>query len=163
MKPEVLPSAQNPALRNASNEDSEKIKNLVFTILREYKLKTDPEKTDLDLQDIEMNYVKRGGLFDLLETNDKKIIGCVGLYPLNKERCELRKMYLDKEYRGRGLGKKLLEHSLSSASRLGFSEVVLETASVLKEAIQLYESYGFNKFNTEELSSRCDQSYILKL
>ena len=163
MKQEVLPPSQNPALRNASNEDSEKIKNLVFTVLKEYKLKTDPEKTDQDLEDIEKNYLHSGGLFNLLETDDKKIIGCVGLYPISKERCELRKMYLDKEYRGRGLGKKLLEHSLSSASKLGFSEVVLETATVLKEAIQLYESFGFRKFKTGELSSRCDQSYILKL
>jgi len=72
-------------------------------------------------------------------------------------------MYLHKAHRGKGLGKFLLEDALSKAEQLGFERMVLETASVLKEAIALYESYGFVQYNPQHMSSRCDQAYILEL
>jgi len=77
--------------------------------------------------------------------------------------CELRKMYLRRDHRGKGLGKRLLEHALAEARRLGFKRVTLETASVLKEAIRLYESYGFQPYVPTHLSCRCDQAYLLEL
>ena len=77
--------------------------------------------------------------------------------------CELRKMYLHRDYRGKGHGKWLLEHALAEARRLGFKSVTLETASVLKEAIRLYERYGFQPCRPAHLSPRCDQAYILEL
>jgi putative acetyltransferase len=77
--------------------------------------------------------------------------------------CELRKMYLRRDRRGKGLGKLMLEHALAEARRLGFGTITLETASVLKEAIGLYESYGFKPYTPAHLSSRCDQAYSLEL
>ena len=77
--------------------------------------------------------------------------------------CELRKMYLHRDYRGKGHGKRLLEHALAEARRLGFKTITLETASVLTEAILLYERYGFHPYQPPHLSPRCDQAYILEL
>jgi putative acetyltransferase len=77
--------------------------------------------------------------------------------------CELRKMYLHRDYRGKGHGRGLLEHALAEARRLGFRNVTLETASVLKEAIHLYEHYGFQPCQPTHLSPRCDQGYMLEL
>jgi putative acetyltransferase len=72
-------------------------------------------------------------------------------------------MYLQKEHRGKGLGKFLLEDALSKARQVGFERMILETASVLKEAIALYKSYGFVEYNPRHMSSRCDQAYQLEL
>jgi putative acetyltransferase len=152
-----------PRLRPATNTDCEHIANLVFGVLREYGLKPDPASTDADVKDIESSYFSRGGIFLVLEAQDGSIIGAYGLYPLEEQRCELRKMYLHKAYRGRGLGKLLLDDALSKARQLGFRKIVLETASVLKEAIALYKSYGFVEYTPEHLSSRCDQAYWLEL
>lgn len=136
---------------------------MVYTVLREYHLRPDPECTDADLRDIEQAYLARGGTFCVLETQDGHIIGAYGLYPTDRATCELRKMYLRRDYRGRGLGKRLLEDALAEARRLGFRRVTLETASVLTEAIALYESYGFLPYRPEHLSARCDQAYALDL
>jgi putative acetyltransferase len=152
-----------PRLRPANNKDCEKIANLVYDVLKEYNLKPDPEATDADLKDIEHSYFERGGTFYVLEEKDGSIIGAYGLYRLEKQTCELRKMYLHSAYRGKGLGKFLLDSALSKASHLGFNRIILETASVLKEAISLYKSYGFIEYEPEHLSSRCDQAYILEL
>ena len=152
-----------PKLRPANNADRESITRLVFDVLKEYDLKPDPATTDADLKDIESSYFERGGTFLVLEANNDSIIGAYGLYPMEKQTCELRKMYLHKTYRGQGLGKFLMEDALSRAKQLGFKKMVLETASVLKEAIALYKSYGFVEYTPDHLSSRCDQAYSLTL
>ncbi len=153
----------NQKFRSAANRDKKIITELIFSILREYGLKTDPEKTDSDLNDIELNYIKRNGIFDLLENEDGQIIATVGLYNIDSETCELRKMYLLKSERGKGYGKLLLDHALVKARELGYKKVILETASALKEAIALYEKYGFKRYFPEHLSGRCDKGYYLEI
>ena len=150
-------------IRPAVNEDSGEIKSLIFGILNEYNLSSDPESTDLDLDDIEGFYTNKNGLFDVVVNPDGNIIASTGLFWVDETTCELRKMYLLKEYRGMGLGKFLLNHSIEAAKKLGYKKVVLETASVLKEAIGLYEKYGFTRYEPEHLSNRCDQTYYLSI
>ena len=154
---------QWPRLRLADNTDCGKVTELVYGVLTEYNLKPDPGATDVDLKDIEQSYFERGGAFYVLEEKDGAIIGAYGLYPVDKGMCELRKMYMHSSYRGKGLGKLLLEDALSKAGQLGFKKMTLETASVLKEAISLYKSYGFVEYKPEHLSSRCDQAFMLVL
>ncbi|HLB74029.1 MAG TPA: GNAT family N-acetyltransferase [Sedimentisphaerales bacterium] len=152
-----------PRLRPADNNDSDRITELVFAVLREYGLAPDPESTDADLKDIEQSYLKRGGAFFVLEDRPGSIIGAYGLYRIDEATCELRKMYLRKSFRGRGLGKLLLDDALTKARRMGFEKVTLETASVLTEAIALYKSYGFAQYEPAHLSPRCDQAFVLEL
>ena len=152
-----------PRLRPAKNKDCRKVTELVFGVLKEYNLKPDPAVTDVDIKDIEHSYFEQGGTFNVLEEKDGSIIGAYGLYPADRQTCELRKMYLHNSYRGKGLGKLLLEDALSKARQIGFKKMTLETASVLKEAISLYKSYGFVEYKPEHLSSRCDQAFILEL
>jgi len=152
-----------PRLRPANNKDCDKVTELVYNILKEYNLKPDPACTDADIKDIEHSYFERGGTFYILEDKDGSTIGAYGLYPVDRQTCELRKMYLYSSYRGKGLGKLLLEDALSKARQIGFKRMTLETASVLKEAISLYKSYGFVEYKPEHLSSRCDQAFILEL
>ena len=152
-----------PRLRLANNRDCDNMASLVYGILREYDLKPDPACTDADIKDIESSYFGRGGTFIVLEAEDGSIIGAYGLCPVDEHTCELRKMYLQKAYRGKGLGKLLMEDALSKARQLGFERMVLETAAVLKEAIALYKSYGFVQYNPQRMSSRCDQAYLLEL
>lgn len=135
----------------------------MFTVLGEYGLKPDPDGTDADLNDIERSYVARGGTFCVLEEEDGLLVGAYGLYPVEGRTCELRKMYLGRTHRGRGLGRLLLEDALACARELGFATVTLETASVLKEAITLYRRYGFVPCPSDHLAARCDQAYTLEL
>jgi putative acetyltransferase len=150
-------------LRPATNADSPAVRDLVFAALREYGLSPDPDGTDADLRDIESSYPRRGGAFDVLEASHGRILGCVGLYPLGVETCELRKMYLAPGARGCGLGRRLLDAALTTAKKLGFRFVTLETASVLKEAIALYTRYGFKPYTPDHMSKRCNQAYALDL
>ena len=147
-----------PRLRAAGNADAERIRAVVFETLGEYGLKPDPNSIDADLDDIEASYVRRGGTFVVLEVRGGEIIGSYGLYPVDARTCELRKMYLRRGHRGRGYGRRMMEHALAEARRLGFSVMTLETASVLKEAIGLYRGFGFEPYEPAHLCQRCDQA-----
>jgi putative acetyltransferase len=152
-----------PQLRPATNADAEGITALVFDVLTEYNLKPDPDDTDADLKDIEQSYFRQGGTFFVLETSDKTIIGSYGLHKADEQTCELRKMYLHPNHRAKGWGKHMMDHALAQAKKLRFTTMTLETASVLKEAINLYKTCGFTEHQPAHLSKRCDQAYILKL
>jgi putative acetyltransferase len=149
-------------LRPAKNADSEQIKTLVFSVLKEYGLKPDSNSTDKDLDAIEESYFSKNGFFGVIEV-EGLIVATVGLHRVTNTTCELRKMYSLPSQRGRGLGKTIMEFALSKAKELGYNRVILETASPLKEAIGLYKKYGFKEFNPEHLSSRCDQAFELYL
>jgi putative acetyltransferase len=150
-------------IRNATNADADEVRALLLSVLAEFSLEPDPETTDADLRDIEKNYLAAGGIFELLEDGQGNLLGTVGLYPLDKATCELRKMYFVPQVRGLGLGKLLLERTINQARKLGFTKITLETASVLKGAIHLYTSFGFLPTNSNHLAARCDQAYELDL
>lgn len=149
--------------RSATNDDVPAIQQIVFSVLREYGLEPHPDTTDADLWDVEGSYLGAGGVFEVVVGPGSQIAGTVGLRPVNAEQAELRKMYLVPSVRGHGLGKRLLERMLGKARQLGFREVWLETHSVLKEAVRLYEKYGFQPSEREHVSPRCDQVYCLRL
>lgn len=149
-------------IRSATNADCAAVQKLVFGILRDYGLPLDCDGTDADIADIETHYLKRGGVFEVLKDAAGNLLGTIGLYPLDAETIELRKMYFDKTLRGRGFGKKMLERMIEKSRLLGYKRIYLETATVLKEATRLYEKYGFLPTG-EKHTPRCDAAYILEL
>ncbi len=158
----TIPAANALPIRPAKNRDAPAIKELVFSVLREYDLEPDPRGTDADLDDIDAHYFAQGGWFGVLVI-DGNIVACVGVYRHNSSTCELRKMYCLPAYRGRGYGQQLLDHALAEAKALKFKRVVLETASALKEAIVLYQRYGFTPYEPDHMAERCDQAFELYL
>lgn len=151
------------SIRPATNADGPAVRELIFSILREFHLPPDPTHTDADLQDIESAYIKGGGRFDVLVGVDGNIIGSVGLHRIDDTTIELRKMYLHPTQRGKGLGVRLLDHALTEARRLGFKRMTLETASQLKVAIGMYTRAGFRPMCGTIHTKRCDQAYELDL
>ena len=149
-------------IRSATNADCERVQNLVFGVLQEYGLEPDLDGTDRDIADLEANYLNRGGIFELIEDADGNLLGTVGLYPMSAETVELRKMYFSKQLRGRGIGQKTLRRMIEISREKGFRKIYLETARILKEAVHLYEKFGFQP-TAEKHTPRCDQAYFLNL
>lgn len=143
-------------LRPATRADSGAVRALVFGVLAEYGLSPDPAGADLDLMDLEASYIRSGGWFAVIEDVSGTIVGSVGLLPVGEGIMELRKMYLAKGHRGSGLGRRMLEGALEEARRRGIRKVTLETAEVLREAVALYERYGFVRCPEPPNTARCN-------
>jgi N-acetylglutamate synthase-like GNAT family acetyltransferase len=151
------------SIRRATNDDIPAIRSVLLAVRTEQGVLSYIGADDADLNDIETNYFGRGGYFEVVEDAAKRIVGCAGLYPLSPQRAELCKMYLENSVRGHGLGRRLLEEMLAAARRGGFSEVWLETHSVLTVATGLYRKYGFQPVEPEQLLPPCDEAYLLRL
>lgn len=70
-------------------------------------------------------------------------LGCGGVQLYGSEYGELKRMYIRPNYRGRGLGKLLLDHLAAYTQQQGVHLLRLETGIHQTAAIRLYESYGF--------------------
>lgn len=75
-----------------------------------------------------------------------EVMGGSGIQPLkgaSGDTCELQKMYLKQEARGRGYGQALLRRCLDFARQAGFRFCYLESLPELKDALKMYEKTGF--------------------
>ncbi len=157
-----------PTLRHATAAERDAVATLVADCLREFGLPPDPGGTDADLADLEQHYLGRGGDFVVLVDAAGALVGTCGLYPVESSSpaprtVELRKMYLAPAWRGCGQGRRLLEWALARARELGFALMTLETATVLRDAIALYERHGFARTCAGPHSCRCDLTYARDL
>jgi putative acetyltransferase len=135
--------------------------DLISSVLSEYGLTQEPEGADRDVLEVETYY--QGGEFWVVERH-KKLVGTGAYYPIKRGQnaAEIRKMYLFPEARGFGLGTFLLMELERAIAANGFEQIWVETASVLKEAVQLYERNGYQPGVGVE-TERCDRVYFKNL
>jgi len=92
-------------------------------------------------------FQKMRSAYYISEAPDGKIVGGGGIYPtegLPGDTCELVKMYLLPEARGKGLGRLIIEKCLQTAREYGFEKVYIESMPELRQALKVYELFGFN-------------------
>jgi GNAT superfamily N-acetyltransferase len=69
----------------------------------------------------------------------------VALRPVDAAPCEAKRLYLKPEFRGQGMGKKLLEWVIGEARSAGYTELVGDTLPVMARALAMYERAGFER------------------
>jgi len=84
-----------------------------------------------------------GGGFVLVDV-DGRAAGCGGLKGLDGETCEIKRMYLGPEARGRGLGSLLVGALEERGRALGYSRARLDTGDRQPAAIRLYKGAGYH-------------------
>ncbi|BDM82668.1 GNAT family N-acetyltransferase [Acaryochloris marina] len=132
---------------------------VIRSVLAEYGIGWEPDGADRDVYEVETAYLQLGGAFWVVEQQGQ-IVGTAAFYPVNRGvgTVEIRKMYLLPQVRGQGLGRWLLQRLEQEIAAQGFREIWIETASVLKEAVTLYESSGYLPATGIE-TERCDLIY----
>jgi putative acetyltransferase len=78
-------------------------------------------------------------------------VGCVALIPMRDGVYELSKMAVSPHLRGRGIGRRLLQHAIAEARSIGAKSLFLGSNTRLKDAVHLYESVGFRHVKRERL------------
>lgn len=116
------------------------VKDFVVGVLASEGFAYDPEK-DLDLDDISVNYLEEGGIFYVAST-DGKIVGTCAVKKRSVEKCEIKRLYVHKDFRRMGIGSVLLGKALEFASE-HYKTVTLKTNTSLGPAISLYLKTGF--------------------
>ena len=100
---------------------------------------------DQEVNGLPGNYAPPSGRL-LLAKQGGQVAGCIALRSLGDGACEMKRLYVRPEFRGQGLGKKLVTTLLDAARAIGYQRMLLDTLpGKMDEAIALYRSFGFRE------------------
>ena len=81
----------------------------------------------------------------LLALSDKDPAGCVALRKIDAHSCEMKRMFVYRQYHGMGVGRMLAKAIIDEAKKIGYGSMKLDTSIRQIEAQGLYRSLGFTK------------------
>ena len=125
---------------------------------REY---LDIQHYDKEIEQLETKYGFPYGRLYLLYYNNE-LAGCIGLRKIDKQNCEMKRLYVRPKFRGKHLGNQLIQQIIKDAQKIGYSYMLLDTLPFLKRAIHLYKEYGFYEIESYN-DSPMDTSIYMKL
>jgi len=74
------------------------------------------------------------------------LAGCVAMHKLDADICEMKRLYLRPQFRGKGIGRILAEIVIAEARNLGYRRMRLDTVEpVMKDAVAIYRRFGFKE------------------
>ena len=76
---------------------------------------------------------------------DGKPVGCVGIRPVSDGACEMKRLYVEPEARGFGVGHTLALAAIRAAKELGYKRILLDTLPAMRMAVKLYRELGFKE------------------
>lgn len=88
-------------------------------------------------------YAPPAGRLLLATLATAQVAGCIALRPLDRERCEMKRLWVRPQHQGGGLGRRLVETLVAEARAIGYRAMVLDTLPQMPAAQRLYESLGF--------------------
>lgn len=98
---------------------------------------------DQELANLPGDYAPPDGRLLLAEEGDE-LAGCIAMRKLEPHVCEMKRLFLRPAYRGRGLGRALVQSIIDEARKLGYTFMRLDTVpGRMDDAIALYRSIGF--------------------
>jgi ribosomal protein S18 acetylase RimI-like enzyme len=104
---------------------------------------------DLSFQEFEAELDALPGRYEppsgrlLLAWSGEKALGCVALRALDGNTCEMKRLYVRREARGTGLGRRLAQRICEEAREAGYARICLDTLPEMVSAQALYQSLEF--------------------
>lgn len=100
---------------------------------------------DKELADLPGDYAPPDGRL-LLAEYEGQLAGCVALHKLDDAICEMKRLYLRSQFRGKGLGRVLADRVIAEARQIGYERMRLDTVEpVMKDALAMYRRIGFQE------------------
>ena len=126
----------------SSDEDYTEAKNLFRKYAALINIDLAFQKFEEELSAVNKMYSPTtGGI--ILCKSDKIFAGCIAIRKINDNVCELKRMYVNQNFQGKGIGKNLLEKALQLAKDYNYKRMRLDTLTQISPAIHLYHQYGF--------------------
>lgn len=148
-------------IRRARPADGPAVREFVFATLRAYGITPDPDGLDADV--VAFGSATEPGLLEWVAVLDGQAVGSVVLSARGDGTAHLSKFFVDARYRGQGIGRALLRHAVGEARVRGYRQLDLETRSLYREAVHLYEESGWVRGPDLPPGYGPDRTYVLNL
>jgi ribosomal protein S18 acetylase RimI-like enzyme len=100
---------------------------------------------DKELAGLPGDYAPPAGRLLLAEW-EGQLAACVALHKLEPDTCEMKRLYLRPQFRGKGIGRTLAERIIAEARQIGYRRMRLDTVEpVMKDAVAIYRKLGFKE------------------
>lgn len=133
--------------RNIEEKDNKELAALIRTVFREFRIdRPGTVYYDPTTDDLYKLFRAPGSIYWIAEENGIMAGGC-GIYPtpaLPEGCAELVKLYLLPGFRGKGIGRALMEKCIESARQMGYSQLYIESLPELSKAVSMYIKSGFS-------------------
>ena len=139
-------------IRYYQKEDLKEVTNFIIKNYRETFHKY-PRLHDLD-------NLKNFYIFFLVAEQNKKIIGTTALIRINRRTGEIKRMFVKKSFRRKGLGKKLLNNIINKAKKLGIVKIKLYTSTFNLPAVSFYQKMGFKQTKSYNQGAKSGRTYL---
>lgn len=80
----------------------------------------------------------------LVYYQNEMALGCGAFREINEKTVEIKRMFVNPEFRGKGIASSILKALEQWASELSYSQTILETGINQPEAIALYKKMGYS-------------------
>ena len=120
---------------------------------------------DPDLCRFSTLYNRDGWAYWVAELDSGEVVACSGIGDLGDGVCELQKMYCLAPYRGKGIGRALMDKCLDFAKKR-YDKCYIETLANMEKANRFYQNYGFVSLSEPYIKTEhyaCDRWYLLDL
>lgn len=96
----------------------------------------------------------------LLAHEGDRLAGCVALRDLGGGTCEMKRLFVRPDFRGRGIGRLLVEAIIEQGRRREYHRMRLDTVGTMTEALELYRTVGFRAIPAYRHNPRADARYL---
>lgn len=128
------------SIRQFTDSDQKASRSVVLRGFKDFGFKYTPQY-DFEIDDPKKYYIENGGMFYVLEIDDK-IVGTIAVIKKDNT-AELKRWYVDKDFQGKGYGSKLLDKAILFCKENGIIQIEFETNKKFLKAHALYKKRGF--------------------
>ena len=129
-------------IEKLSENTIEEAKGLIREYLDWINVDLGFQHVDEELAHFPEKYREPEGAFLVAREGDK-VVGCVGIKKIGDGTCEMKRFFVKDGYKGRGIGKRLVDEIIKEAKCRGYSRMRLDSLKRMDRALILYRKFGF--------------------
>jgi ribosomal protein S18 acetylase RimI-like enzyme len=145
-----------------TEEETAKAKELIIEYVKWLNQDLAFQNIDDELTNFPQKYKEPDGTFIIAKYNGS-VVGCVGLKSIDENICEMKRLFVTDKYKGKGIGKKLVEMVIEEARYKKYKKMRLDTLKAMENALKIYYKNNFYEIEPYYNNPGNDVVYIEKI
>jgi ribosomal protein S18 acetylase RimI-like enzyme len=133
---------QNIVYKRPDEDEIQNARSLIIEYIKWLNQDLSFQNIDEELNNFPQKYSEPDGIFIIAKENSN-VVGCVGLKKIDGKICEMKRLFVNNNHRGKGIGRKLIDIIIEEAKLKGYEIIRLDTLATMESALRLYGKSGF--------------------